>query len=575
MNEEDLGFLPSVHFRPKNPLSLPPSRRSISSSIKKSKYSNNSRSSKSYYKRKKNKNDEDNNEEISVRLKKQQLFLASKSNPSSSNQKTSEVDGDNNERKDSLGQFQRLMNGFMFGRKSVNSSSSLTPHTQSYVEETILGEEKSQFSRLGSFQRSLNSSQLGIKSIEPTSDDVSNNVLMQTERRPIEDCQFVSKKTKSVKRQKTLEKYQIDADYPNEVNEVNEVVSRKKQQSFSTTRHTTTMRSLRPSITSSSNSNIPSSMLMFDRSSTNSLLDNIFENNKINNPGVNNNNNNNNNDNSLQGYVMERNNFKRIQPEINKSEIINKVPGPIEFLPSMDRATLNNVMEIYQNQKPLDNKSPELFKSSNISEEEWISILDTIFLSEEYSKESIKNTMKAIYQKLDYRERISVTIGKIVKFDLDRRIITIADCTGEIQAIFHEKVQQVYSQQLQIGTIIVLQNLAFLRVGGNNYLNVTLDNVHWMSGQIVDRNYEIDSNTEVLSCQYDNEIIERIQLNDDINVNNVNIHNMTTITSEITSSKAASIEEKNFSCVFSNMGDHEDLSWMLDDLEELNELCKN
>ncbi|CAG8432765.1 498_t:CDS:2 [Diversispora eburnea] len=472
MNEDDLGFLPPMHFRPKNPLSLPPSRRSLS---KKSKYSNKSRSSKSYNK--------------------------SKSNPSSSNQ----VDGDNNERKNSLGQFQRLMNGFMFGRKSVNStSSSLMPQMQSYVEETILGEEKSQFSRLGSFQRSLNSSQLGIKSIEPTSDDVSNNVLVQTERRPIEDCQFVCEKTKSVKRQRTLEKDQINVDYPNETNEV---VSRK-QQSFSTTRHTTTMRSLRPSI---------------------------------------------------MRYVMERNTLRRIRPEINKREIINKVPGPIEFLPSMDpiqirtceqdRATLNNVMEIYQNQKSLDNKSPELFKSSNISEEEWISILDTIFLY--------------------YRERISVTIGKIVKFDLDKRIITIADCTGEIQVIFHEKVHQVYSQQLQIGTIIVLQNLAFLRVGGNNYLNVTLDNVHWMSGKIVDRNYEIDSNTKVLSYQDDNEIIERVQLNDNINVN---IHNVTTITSEITSSKAASIEEKNFSCVFSNMGDHGDLSWMLDDLDEL---CKN
>lgn len=39
-------------------------------------------------------------------------------------------------------------------------------------------------------------------------------------------------------------------------------------------------------------------------------------------------------------------------------------------------------MKTYQqkNQKPLDNKSTEIFKFSNISEEEWIAVLDTIFI---------------------------------------------------------------------------------------------------------------------------------------------------------------------------------------------------
>lgn len=45
--------------------------------------------------------------------------------------------------------------------------------------------------------------------------------------------------------------------------------------------------------------------------------------------------------------------------------------------------------------------------------------------------------MRAIQQKLDYKERISVTIGKIVKFDLARRIFTIADCTGKKKFFGH------------------------------------------------------------------------------------------------------------------------------------------
>lgn len=52
----------------------------------------------------------------------------------------------------------------------------------------------------------------------------------------------------------------------------------------------------------------------------------------------------------------------------------------------------------------------------------------------------------------------------------------------------------------------------------NNYLNVTLDNVHWISGQIFDRSCE-NKNEMNTNCQDDNQIIRREQL-DDKNIKN-------------------------------------------------------
>lgn len=290
MNEEGLGFLPSVHFRPKNSLSPSPPRRSL---VKRSNNYNHSKSLKSY---------------------RNYETYPNRKNDDSTNHETSDDNYDNEGKR--LGQFQRLMNGFMFGHKSVKSSHKQSHHNQSREEETILGEKKPQLSRLGSYQRSFDSSQLGI---EPISDDVS----VQTERKSIEDYQLGPEKIKSAKRQRTLGKYQNGFDNSSEANEE---VSRK-QQSLSRTRRPNTMRSLRPAIAS-----VPSTILTSNRSPANSLSDNMFGN-KVIDSQVNSYGNNSNND-DLQEYVMERNTLRIIRPELNKRKIIDKVSGPIEFLPS-------------------------------------------------------------------------------------------------------------------------------------------------------------------------------------------------------------------------------------------------
>ncbi|CAG8497979.1 12255_t:CDS:2 [Acaulospora morrowiae] len=541
MDDDNLGFLPPVHFRSKNP--SPPTRKpekhantNFRSFRPKSNHSFNDRrnKTKSYRKSSVGHNEDGNREPATLKRNHQ------------------DIDDGDEERNESVGSFQRSLSNFMFCNRSVVASPTpkkFIPHTLQHYEreKSITGEEESRYrpGRLGGFQRSLICSQIGVQSIKPSVGDSSSS--------PKSD------KFKYGRFQRTLKDFQFGSGACTQKTDSNNAPARSM--------NIVTLRRRKnesPSTTDASDSSTPISSRDLRTNSS----------------------------------------FKRIRREIDKGVVVNKIPGPIEYLPPMDldqvrahEQTLDNVMKNYYDQDSTHSKSPEPIEHSHISEEEWISVLDTVFLPEEMANESIKYTISAIHQMVDYRKRIPVTIGRIAKFDSNKRIVTIEDFTGEIKAIFHEKVLSVYEQQLRIGTMIVLINLAFLRVEGNNYLNVTLANIHWVSGsgQPNDKTHQLTVNdvseTRVQSTsnkvetlrfplQTTKEMVQEGSSTDesikqvDIAVDQTErgksrVEHSTNTDGKNYDEEILLPDVENFSSLWSNTGDPEDLSWMLEDLEEI------
>ncbi|CAG8435154.1 979_t:CDS:10 [Scutellospora calospora] len=290
--------------------------------------------------------------------------------------------------------------------------------------------------------------------------------------------------------------------------------------------------------------------------------------------------------------IMERNTLKNVVTR-KKSDLMTKIAGPIEFLPTyhndiralaarpelakFDDITLNNVIKRYREKNASGSKPFEPPKAIEISKEEWDIMMRTLELSEEFSR----NTIKVLKQWQDIKVKIPFTVGKIVELDLNKKVATIADYTGKIQIIIHEKVHRVHGRQFQIGTIIVLKNVAILRSIENTYLNVTVANIYLILEAERSNNLDSILPDEVLTIDLTKEPNEDVNTNiNQIDITNNSDKNKNEGNSEVNEStrdnesqmKVISISNKdpeNNSFMISNMEDPEDISWMLDDLEEV------
>ncbi|CAG8561948.1 3400_t:CDS:2 [Acaulospora colombiana] len=548
MSDDNLGFLPPVYFRPKNPLpSPPPSARKPERSNsyfrsprpKLNYYSNyrkRNKQNKSYEKYSishNNNNYEDSIEDSDDESRRYDANLTNQisSSTSAMSKWNHQEDDEDEEKNKSIGRFQRSLSSFMFRSKSVDTSTAtFIPYKQQgcEVEETIANEGEAQHrpGRLGGFQRSLARSQFGAKSIgpaneEPISSSKSNRISKKSN-------ESISMKCGGF--QRTLKDYQFGTNSNTRKinsNKVDQVDKRKRMASVGRIK-------------------IISSRVQKNQSPSASDSD---------------------------AYDSSRNpSRKRIRPE---SEMDNNIPGPIGHLPPMTGSRENAFSIVMENCCNQSSMHPEPLKFSRISEDEWIAVLDTVFLPEEMANESIKYTISAIHQMVDYKKRIPVTIGRVAKFDSTKRIITVEDCTGEIQAVIHEKVLLVYGHQLKIGAIIVLTNLAFLRVEGNNYLNITLANIHWVSGSDQNDTPQLVNDktpTFKSSLRPDNEKNSQVfvfEKSVQENSSNQEKPNASDSVKSNETEKAISPDNEDLSGLWSNLEDPEDLSWMLDDLEGL------
>ncbi|CAG8540481.1 5743_t:CDS:2 [Cetraspora pellucida] len=310
---------------------------------------------------------------------------------------------------------------------------------------------------------------------------------------------------------------------------------------------------------------------------------------------------------SNQTSSMECNTLRKVQAETRRNDLVVKIAGPIEFLPSDYRnnirtlatrhslakfndVTLNNVMKSYRNRNSSGSNPFEPLKDIEITKEEWVSTMRTLDLLD-----CSRNTMKALQQWQDIKIKIPITVGKIIKLDSNKKVATIADYTGKIQAIIHEKVLRVHSQQFQLGAIIVLKNVgvatkgvAILRSIGNTYLNITLSNVCLISMPEQSNNLESTlSSPESHAISVDltyryNEGVDSKSVNqtnvcytgssdNDLTTNNESSECVisTNINEPQVKVTSMSNDPEINSFMGSNMEDPEDISWMLDDLEEV------
>ncbi|CAG8770509.1 20992_t:CDS:2, partial [Racocetra persica] len=251
-------------------------------------------------------------------------------------------------------------------------------------------------------------------------------------------------------------------------------------------------------------------------------------------------------------------------------------------LANFNDMTLNNVMKRYRNGSSSCSKPLEPLKDIEIAKEEWISTMRTLDLSENCNR----STMKVLQQWQDIKIKIPITVGKIIKLDSNKKISTIADYTGKMQAIIHEKVLRVHSQQLQLGSILVLKNVAILRSIENIYLNVTLTNICLISTPEQLNNLEstlpcpVSHATSVDLTYRHNEGVGSNSGNqtnagssdkNDLTVNKEGSEcgESTRINESQVEVTSMSNDPENDSLMVSNIEDPEDISWMLDDLEEV------
>ncbi|KAF0552607.1 hypothetical protein F8M41_021464 [Gigaspora margarita] len=197
---EENGFLPTIHFRSKNSLpelpeytfSLSTDQRSRLYSIDWQQKSKNQLYGKYSKWNKKNIQDEDDTQEYERPAKRLSLSnsTASKFSQYRQNVEDNYIENYNLSGNNQKGPFQRSMSSFMFGNKSVESSSStikkFIPHNLALdVDDDILP----QSGNCGSFQRSLTDSLFGMRSVEhsnSTSIECNNtlkNVQAKTQRR--------------------------------------------------------------------------------------------------------------------------------------------------------------------------------------------------------------------------------------------------------------------------------------------------------------------------------------------------------------------------------------------------------
>ncbi|CAG8611862.1 27578_t:CDS:2 [Dentiscutata erythropus] len=299
----------------------------------------------------------------------------------------------------------------------------------------------------------------------------------------------------------------------------------------------------------------------------------------------------------------EFNTLKNVQAETRRrSDLMVKIAGPIEFLPTdykhndirtltarselakFDDITLNNVMNRYRNSISSGSKPSEPPKNIEITKEEWVAMMRTLDLSEDYNQ----NTMKILQQWQDIKIKVPITVGKIIKLDSNKKVATIADYTGKIQAIIHENVLRVHGQKFQIDTILVLKNVSILRSIGNTYLNVTLTNLHLTSAP--QQSNHLESTLPSVVSLTNRPIEEGIDSNSgnsgnqtsDSHLGNSDKNDMTINKESSEGSTSTQINEsrmkirpmsdedqENNNFMLSNGEDSEDISWMLDGLEEV------
>ncbi|CAG8635403.1 46467_t:CDS:2 [Gigaspora margarita] len=446
---EENGFLPTIHFRSKNSLpelpehtfSLSTDQRSRLYSIDWQQKSKNQLYGKYSKWNKKNIQDEDDIQEYERPAKRLSLSnsTASKFSQYRQNAEDNYIENSNLSGNNQKGPFQRSMSSFMFGNKSVESSSStkkkFIPHNLALdIDDDILP----QSGNCGSFQRSLTDSLFGMRSVEH-----SNSTSIE--------C---------------------------------------------------------------------------------------------------------------------NNTLKNVQTKTQRrSDLVVKIAGPIEFLPTdyvitikkhndiralatrselakFDDITLNNVMKRYRNNISSGSKPSESPKNIEITKEEWVAMMRTLDLSDDYSQ----STMKILQQWQDIKTKVSITVGKIIKLGLNKKLIDYYQ--GKIQAIIHEKVLRVYGQQFQFGTILVLKNV-FAKIlskqssAVSHVTSVDLPNEGVNTGNsdkndltINKKSSESDTSTKINESQ----MKIRPMSDEDPETNNFMIF---------------------------NMDDSEDISWMLDDLEEV------
>ncbi|KAF0552606.1 hypothetical protein F8M41_021463 [Gigaspora margarita] len=265
---------------------------------------------------------------------------------------------------------------------------------------------------------------------------------------------------------------------------------------------------------------------------------------------------------------------------INTCEKHNDIRATRSELAKFDDITLNNVMKRYRNNISSGSKPSESPKNIEITKEEWVAMMRTLDLSDDYSQ----STMKILQQWQDIKTKVSITVGKIIKLGLNKKVITIADYTGKIQAIIHEKVLRVYGQQFQFGTILVLKNVrvlnkdfvSILRSNENTYLNVTLTNLHLISAPQQSNHLESTQSSAVSH-------VTSVDLpNEGVNTGNSDKNDLTINKKSSESDTSTKINESQMKIrpmsdedpetnnfMIFNMDDSEDISWMLDDLEEV------
>ncbi|RIB20966.1 hypothetical protein C2G38_2034778 [Gigaspora rosea] len=236
--------------------------------------------------------------------------------------------------------------------------------------------------------------------------------------------------------------------------------------------------------------------------------------------------------------LIECNNtLKNVQTKTQRrSDLVVKIAGPIEFLPTDYVNNLNyykSTIDFFLLQ--INNKIGSSLLLIHVRS---IMTFGLLLQAEDYSQ----STMKILQQWQDIKTKVSITVGKIIKLGLNKKVVTIADYTGKIQAIIHDKVLRVHGQQFQFGTILVLKNLPS---AVSHVTSVDLSNEGVNTGNS-------DQN--------------------DLTINNKNSESGTSTKINESQMKIRSMfdeDPETNSFMISNMDDSEDISWMLDDLEEV------